>query len=125
MAECKNDSKVDVLEERVKVVNKRIDDLEEKTKELPKLEVMMNMVIETNKDLKETLKSIDDNLDGLNNNYDNLNTRLGVLESDISEVKNDNKIDLPKLKKDIIMKVIPSLIGGVILAWLLFTFNLK
>lgn len=145
MEDCKGlPEKVAKLEVKVEKHEDLLKSQVEKNEALIKLSALMEMQMKQNEErekrqeerdqqqnkqmekITNTLDKVSDSLDelsigqkNLNNNYDNLNGRLGVLEADISEVKNDNKIDLPKLKKDIITKVIPSVIGGLLLAWII------
>lgn len=151
MDDCKGlPEKVAKLEVRVDNHEDLLKAQVEKNEALIKLSTLMEMQMKQNEErekkqeerdrqqneqmekITSTLDKVSSSLDelsigqkNLNTNYDNMNGRLVILESDIQEVKNDNKIDLNKLRKDIIVKVIPSIIGGVILAWLLFTFKLN
>lgn len=119
------ESKVVVLDEKINVANKRISDLEAKTENMPKIEVLMDLVVETNKEQTETLKSINENMTGLNNKLEHVDRRVEKLEKYSQEDSENSKIDLNQLRKDIITKVIPSVIGGLVLAWFLIQFGLK
>lgn len=113
-------ARMSVVEEKVNVANKRISDLEATTNDLPKLEVMMNMVIKTNEEQTQTLKEINLNLHNLNKGYENLDRRMGTVEANQKEIKTSASIDLVKLGKEIIFKIVPA----IILTWLLIQFGL-
>lgn len=118
-------SEIAVLKEQLKSSCRRIDTLEDTIKMLPKMQTLLEITIETNKKQTDTLSSINCNLTKLNNNYDNLTHRIGAIEDDIRDNRKDSSINVNKLTTDTIYKLLPSILGGLILAWMLIQFGLK
>lgn len=118
-------AEIAVLREQNRTSSKRIDALEENIKTIPKMQTLLEISIETNKKQTDTLDNINSNLTKLNNNYDNLTHRIGAIEDDIRDNRKDSSINVNKLTTDTIYKIIPSVIGGLILAWLFIQFKLK
>ncbi len=113
------------LREQVKTALKRIDALEESVKVMPRIETLLEIAIETNKKQSDTLNNINANLTKLNNNYDTLTLRIGTIEDDVKNTRNYSSININKLTTETIFKIVPSIIGGIVLAWLLLEFGLK
>lgn len=112
------DSRITRLEERSKVTNRRLDDLEDKTKDITKFEMLVEMFKESNKESREankelsnTMKEINTNLTGLNKEVGSLGNRVEKLE----ENESDNKVDLNKLFKNIFI----TAVTGVVL-WMIY-----
>jgi chromosome segregation ATPase len=108
-----------VLSERTKSNSKRIDVLEKKVEEMPRLETLMQVLIKQSEDnaqaIKEqskTLSKINENLTGLNTQLSNLDNRVGKLE--------DNKDSQIKRWIDFCWKIA----AGLVLAWLLYEFSI-
>lgn len=113
------------LKEQIKSASRRIEILEENVKMIPKIETLLEITIETNKKQSDTLSNINTNLAKLNNNYDNLTDKIDTIEGDIKTNRADSTISLNALAKDTLFKIVPSIIGGLILAWLFIQFGLK
>jgi hypothetical protein len=124
---CMSEMLADVatLKEQARTSNKRIEILEESVKMMPKMETLLEITIETNKKQTDTLNNINTNLTMLNNNYDNLTHRVGTIENDLKSSGSNSSININKLATETISKIIPSILGGLILAWLYFNFGLK
>ena len=116
---------VAALKEQVKSTLKRVDDLEKSVKILPRMETLMEINIETNKKQSDTLNNINSNLTKLNNSYDYLTTRIGTIEDDVKTSRKNSSIDVNRLTTETVFKIIPSILGGLILAWLIFQLKLK
>lgn len=113
------------LKEQMRSAFRRIEVLEETVKMIPKIETLLEVTIETNKKQSDTLSNINTNLAKLNNNYDNLTNKIGTIETDIKTNRADSTININALAKDAIFKIIPSVMGGLILAWLYIQFGMK
>lgn len=113
------------LKEMLKSSDRRIDVLEDSVRLIPKMETLLEITIETNKKQSDTLDLINANLTRLNNNYDNLTHRIGAIEDDIRISRGNSSININKLTTDTISKMVPSILGGIILAWLFIKFGLK
>lgn len=104
--------------------DRRLKDLEDDTKNLPKLEALMEMVIktnqeqaETNKELSKTMIEVKDNMAGLNGEMKNLSSQVGTLGQRVEKLEeneDEKKIDLGKLVKQIVWVAVPSLIVAAI-----------
>jgi len=105
--------RVSKLEEQNISQDREIKELKEDTKNIPRLETLMEMVIETTKENSATMKEVNKNLTGLNSKVDNVDGRVGELE----DAKKENK----KITVDFILKIA----GGLILAYLVIALNLK
>jgi chromosome segregation ATPase len=113
------------LKEQMKYAFRRIEVLEENVKMIPKIETLLEITIETNKKQSDTLSSINSNLTRLNNNHDNLSHRIGTIEDEIKNTRNNSTININKLATETIFKIVPSILGGLVLAWLFIQFGLK
>lgn len=113
LSECKCDGRVSKLEARTDAQEKRLDELEDDTKSIPKLETLMDMVVKSYDKQSDTLDNINKNLTGLNNKMDGLDQRVYQLE----EGKQENRKDVRK----IVIGIVTTLVG----AWLLIQFGLK
>lgn len=118
-------AEIAVLKEQIKSSHKRIDSLEENVKMIPKMQTLLEITIETNKKQTDTLDNINSNLTKLNNNYDNLTHRIGAIEEDNRDSRKYSSININKLATATIYKIIPSILGGLILAWLIIQFRMK
>lgn len=110
-------AKISRLEEKTKSNSKRITNIEEKIESLPRLETLMQMVIETNNKQSETLDKINENLTGLNsemksmsNKVNTLDDRVDVLEKD----KENRRIDTLEIVKKVFVGIILVVIGGIL-----------
>jgi chromosome segregation ATPase len=113
------------LREQMKTALKRIDTLEDSVKTLPRIATLLEVTIETNKKQSDTLDNINANLTKLNNSYDNLTGRIGTIEDDVKTSKNNSSINLNKLATETVFKIVPSILGGLVLAWFLIQFGMK
>lgn len=116
------ETKVSVHEEKIKVINKRIDDLEDKTEDLPRIDTLMEMVVKTNERQTVAIEKLNENITELNNGYKEikdghtqLNARLGSLETDIQDARDNSKVDILKLSKHVIFTVAALVIGAIIM----------
>jgi len=104
---------VSQVKEKTDSHEKRLNSLEVKSEKMPRLETLMEMVIETNNKQSDTLDKVNDNLTRLNGKMDSLDVRVGELEDGNKEKK--------KITTDFVLKIV----GGLVLAYLIVMFNLK
>lgn len=115
--------KIAKLEERIIGHENRIKNLEEDSDILPRLATLMEVMTENQKtqqlqisEQHETLVEINTNLSGMNKELKDLSGRVSKVEE-----SQDNGFDW----NDVVKKIIPSILGGLILAWLVVHFKLK
>ncbi len=117
-------AKISTLTQENKEQNKRLDKLEDKAESIPRLEVLMQMVVDTNEKQSNTLDMINQNLTGLNGEMKNLSSQVSTLGGRVEkleETETEKKEFLPKLVKQTIFVVVP----GLVLAALALYFGLK
>lgn len=105
--------KISKLEQQNEGHEKRLEKLEVEAKSIPRLETLMEMVVETNKEQSDTMSKVNDNLTKLNGKMDSLDSRVGELE--------DSKKETKKLTMDGIFKIVT----GLVLAYLVYKFGIK
>lgn len=132
MDERQCNSRIAALEERVKASNKRIDSLEERTEDVPKILVLLEQQIETNKAQNKQFKEITDTLNIISKNLTELHVgqkeltkdnrdlgeRIGKIETDIHESKESSTIDINRLLKRVVFVAIPSIVALALGVWL-------
>lgn len=117
----KINARVSVVESKLDNHNDRLEGLEDKNSKITRLDTLMEMLLESNKEQTITLREINLNLNNLNKGYENLDKRMEVLENNHNEIKTNSNINLAKLAKDIIFKVVPM----IILTWILIQLGLS
>lgn len=101
--------KVGILEEKVNKHDERINKTEESLQKLPRIETLMEISVNTNKEFSDTLKNINANLTGLNGEMKNLTTQINTLGGRVGELEksqDNHKLDLPSLWKTILVGII-------------------
>ncbi|MCX4076965.1 hypothetical protein OQZ55_12250 [Bacillus subtilis] len=121
-------SRLSALEEKAKHTNNKIDSLEERTNVIGRIATLVEQQVEINKDSQaqsreqfSTLNEMSNSLKNLSKSYEKLDNRVEILERS----DNTRKIDPSQFTKDLIFKVLPSVIATIIGAWLLIHFGLK
>ncbi|MED2945507.1 hypothetical protein P4284_09615 [Bacillus swezeyi] len=121
-------ARISVLEEKIKNHQGRISNLEARTEDMSRLTTLMEQQIEINKDTQNqsreqfvTLTEMNNSLKNLSKSYEKLDNRVGILEQSDS----NRKIDPGHFGKDLMYKVLPTVIATLIGAWLLMHFGLK
>lgn len=114
-------------EQAIEDLERRMDKAELKSESQTKTNILLEMQTQVNKDqneqmrqIGETLQKVNDNLTGLNTGMHDLNKRVTLIENN----QDSKKIDLGALGKDIVFKVIPTVIATILGAYLLFQLNL-
>lgn len=119
------ESKVAQHEVRIQEQERRILSIETDNKALSKiantLEEQMIDRKENDEKHNQVLEKINKNLTSLNSRFDYVEQRVDSLERN----REDGQIDINKLWKTTIFRVIPAVLGGFILAYLTFKFGLK
>ncbi|MEC3640282.1 hypothetical protein [Bacillus halotolerans] len=121
-------SRLSALEEKAKHTNNKIDSLEERTNVIGRIATLVEQQVEINKDSQaqpreqfSTLNEMSNSLKNLSKSYEKLDNRVEILERSDST----RKIDPSQFTKDLVFKVLPSVIATIIGAWLLIHFGLK
>ncbi|KND06254.1 hypothetical protein P5637_07585 [Bacillus paralicheniformis] len=128
MAEVDVNTRLSVLEEKMKNHQEKITNLEARTEDMSRLTTLMEQQIEINKDAQKqsreqfvTLTEMNNSLKNLSKSYEKLDNRVGILEQSDS----NRKIDPSQFGKDLMYKVLPTVIATLVGAWLLIHFGLK
>ncbi|AWX21928.1 hypothetical protein ACMX8W_11605 [Bacillus subtilis] len=121
-------SRLSALEEKAKHTNNKIDSLEERTNVIGRIATLVEQQVEINKDSQaqsreqfSTLNEMSNSLKNLSKSYEKLDNRVEILERSDST----RKIDPSQFTKDLVFKVLPSVIATIVGAWLLIHFGLK
>ncbi|OBA05991.1 hypothetical protein A9D36_09120 [Bacillus subtilis] len=121
-------SRLSALEEKAKHTNNKIDSLEERTNVIGRIATLVEQQVEINKDSQaqsreqfSTLNEMSNSLKNLSKSYEKLDNRVEILERSDST----RKIDPSQFTKDLVYKVLPSVIATIVGAWLLIHFGLK
>ncbi|MED4848179.1 hypothetical protein [Bacillus atrophaeus] len=121
-------SRLSVLEEKTNQHDGKLNSLEEKTNVINRIATLVEQQVEINKDAQvqsreqfTTLTEMNSSLRNLSKSYEKLDNRVEILERSDST----RKIDPSQFTKDLIYKVLPSVIATIIGAWLLIHFGLK
>lgn len=112
------------LETKVNEHSRQLEKQEDKNDTLTRLVTLVEMQTEVNRDQTEQMKKFDITLNKVNTNLNGLNRNLETIDKRVEQLEandNERKLDLGKLLKDVLYKVVPS----IILAWLIFHFGLK
>lgn len=119
------ETKVAKLEVKVNNHEQRLFTLESDNKALNRLAATLEQQVKISNERDEkqnkVLEKINENLTGLNSRFDHVEKRVNYLE----ENHNHNLININELWKTTIFKIIPSLIGGILLAWFLIQLGLQ
>ncbi|UWD95758.1 hypothetical protein NX081_11685 [Bacillus velezensis] len=121
-------SRLSALEEKAKHTDNKIDSLEERTNVIGRIATLVEQQVEINKDSQaqsreqfSTLNEMSNSLKNLSKSYEKLDNRVEILERSDST----RKIDPSQFTKDLVFKVLPSVIASIVAAWLLIHFGLK
>ncbi|AKF31062.1 MULTISPECIES: hypothetical protein [Bacillati] len=121
-------SRLSALEEKAKHTDNKIDSLEERTNVIGRIATLVEQQVEINKDSQaqsreqfSTLNEMSNSLKNLSKSYEKLDNRVEILERSDST----RKIDPSQFTKDLVFKVLPSVIATIVAAWLLIHFGLK
>ncbi|MEH2977781.1 MULTISPECIES: hypothetical protein [Bacillus amyloliquefaciens group] len=121
-------SRLSALEEKAKHTDNKIDSLEERTNVIGRIATLVEQQVEINKDSQAqsreqfgTLNEMSNSLKNLSKSYEKLDNRVEILERSDST----RKIDPSQFTKDLVFKVLPSVIATIVAAWLLIHFGLK
>ncbi|KUP32822.1 hypothetical protein [Bacillus halotolerans] len=121
-------SRLSALEEKAKHTDNKVDSLEERTNVIGRIATLVEQQVEINKDSQaqsreqfSTLNEMSNSLKNLSKSYEKLDNRVEILERSDSTCK----IDPSQFTKDLVFKVLPSVIATIIGAWLLIHFGLK
>ncbi|ASS60561.1 MULTISPECIES: hypothetical protein [Bacillus amyloliquefaciens group] len=121
-------SRLSALEEKARHTDNKIDSLEERTNVIGRIATLVEQQVEINKDSQaqsreqfSTLNEMSNSLKNLSKSYEKLDNRVEILERSDST----RKIDPSQFTKDLVFKVLPSVIASIIAAWLLIHFGLK
>ncbi|MEC1406941.1 hypothetical protein [Bacillus halotolerans] len=121
-------SRLSALEEKAKHTDSKIDSLEERTNVIGRIATLVEQQVEINKDSQaqsreqfSTLNEMSNSLKNLSKSYEKLDNRVEILERSDST----RKIDPSQFTKDLVFKVLPSVIATIVGAWLLIHFGLK
>ncbi|AYK67726.1 MULTISPECIES: hypothetical protein [Bacillus] len=121
-------SRLSALEEKAKHTDNKIDSLEERTNVIGRIATLVEQQVEINKDSQaqsreqfSTLNEMSNSLKNLSKSYEKLDNRVEILERSDST----RKIDPSQFTKDLVFKVLPSVIATIVGAWLLIHFGLK
>ncbi|MCY8958136.1 hypothetical protein [Bacillus atrophaeus] len=121
-------SRLSVLEEKTNQHDGKLNSLEEKTNVINRIATLVEQQVEINKDAQvqsreqfTTLTEMNNSLRNLSKSYEKLDNRVEILERSDST----RKIDPSQFTKDLIYKVLPSVIATIIGAWLLIHFGIK
>ncbi|MDQ7724211.1 hypothetical protein FPQ02_05850 [Bacillus halotolerans] len=121
-------SRLSALEEKAKHTDNKVDSLEERTNVIGRIATLVEQQVEINKDSQaqsreqfSTLNEMSNSLKNLSKSYEKLDNRVEILERSDST----RKIDPSQFTKDLVFKVLPSVIATIVGAWLLMHFGLK
>ncbi|MBJ7570194.1 hypothetical protein JG789_03015 [Bacillus halotolerans] len=121
-------SRLSALEKKAKHTDNKVDSLEERTNVIGRIATLVEQQVEINKDSQaqsreqfSTLNEMSNSLKNLSKSYEKLDNRVEILERSDSTCK----IDPSQFTKDLVFKVLPSVIATIIGAWLLIHFGLK
>ncbi|BDG80097.1 MULTISPECIES: hypothetical protein [Bacillus] len=121
-------SRLSALEEKAKHTDNKVDSLQERTNVIGRIATLVEQQVEINKDSQaqsreqfSTLNEMSNSLKNLSKSYEKLDNRVEILERSDST----RKIDPSQFTKDLVFKVLPSVIATIVGAWLLIHFGLK
>lgn len=117
-------ARMTAVEVKVDDHEKKLAKQEEKNDSQIEMNTLLKMQIEVNKEQNQQMKLFGETLTKVNENLTGLNTGMHDLNTRVTEIENNQeskKIDPAALFKDIVYKVLPSLI----LAFLIFYFGWK
>lgn len=103
-----------VMDEKVNNHNRRIQTLEEDTRSLSRLTLLMEQQVEINKTQSRTLDKVNTNLTNLNNRFDNVEFRVENLES-VNETRvNAQKETKKSLRDKVLYPILLAIIFGLL-----------
>lgn len=119
------ETRIGVLEERLNNQIRRIDYVEDHTKEISKISTLLEIQMEMDKEQKVQIKEQSDTLLMINENLTGLNTRLQNIDERVETLEESNRIDLDEFRKTVLLKGVPTIISAIIVAWLLIKLGLQ
>lgn len=119
------ETRIGVLEERLSNQIRRIDYVEDHTKEISKISTLLEIQMEMDKEQKVQIKEQSDTLLMINENLTGLNTRLQNIDERVETLEESNRIDLDEFRKTVLLKGVPTIISAIIVAWLLIKLGLQ
>ena len=119
------EARLNSLEDKVKEHAERLTSVERTNGQIEKISTLLEMQIEINKEHTLTLRSINENLNNLNKGYENLDRRMEIVEDNQKIMKEKSTVDITEQFKRLIVYGLPSLLGGLILAALVYFLGLK
>lgn len=124
--------KIENVDEKVNSHNQRITKLEDKQEDVIEMKTLLGLVREDGKKRDEmfkehskTLANINENLNNLNRGYENLDKRMGAVEDNQQELKDNSSVNLMEVMKRFFAYGIPSIIVTLIATYLVFLFGMK
>ncbi|PAD70748.1 hypothetical protein CHH83_02775 [Bacillus sp. 7586-K] len=121
------EKRISKLEEQNISQDRRLKDLEDDTRNVPRLEALMEMVVKTNqeqvktnREFSNTMKEVNTNIHGLNVEMKNMGKDISALSGRVGDLE-EGKKERKKITLDFLLKIA----GGVILAAILFYLGLK
>ena len=128
----KVEAKLENVDDKLREHGDRIIKLEEKQEDVIEMKTLLKIVIEDSKkrdfmfeQQSETLKDIRLNLQEMTSTMSNLNNRVEVVEFNQQQINKNNSVNIAEQFKRLIVYGVPSLIGGLILAALVYFLGLK
>lgn len=116
----------------IKTLFKKTDEIESKIikledghKELMKISTILEMQQQLNKEQSKTLFYINENLIHLNETVKNLGDEVSNLNNRVEKLEDTGKFDIKEFNKELFYKVLPSVLGGLLLGYLGLKFGLK
>ncbi|MCP3025428.1 hypothetical protein [Halobacillus sp. A5] len=107
--------------QKIKDHERRLQNIENDTKSMNTLALLMEQQTEINKEQNETLKNVNDNLTSLNNRFENVEVRVDELE------KNDQikKKAVRSFLKNVLYKFVLPILTGLLIIALTVYFGLQ
>lgn len=106
-------------------IKDRIDKLEDGQKQLDKITYILESQQELNEKQTNTLSNINENLIKLNSTVNTLESSVGDLSSRVVSLEETGKFDFSKFSREFFYKVLPTALGTLLVAWLLWKFGIK
>lgn len=101
--------RVSRVETRMDMIEKRVEKFEDTTNLIHKMNVLLEVQVDSNKklqsqteSLQEIIRSVNDNLTNLNNRYDSLDERVDKIESDNIRIIKDDTISINGIIQNVV-----------------------
>lgn len=132
----KAEARLNHLEDKAKEHSERLTNVEKTHIELAKTNVLLESYMKESKemfrDYSESLKGINENLNNLNKNYENLklgqdilDKRMETVEDTQKQMTENNTVNIAEQFKRLLVYGLPSLVGGLVLASLIYFLGIK